>query len=164
MKPRGKSCRADQPRRIFDEGVVVQNANQLSFNVGHAVERVHQQPTRTFIQRKRHGVDSQITAAQIFNNGCRSNNRRLAGFLIALNPRHADFRADVPWQGQIKRLGVVIGSDDPRPCLFQVLLKFYGISLNGEVEVADIKSADDVADGSARQINVHPGVFGYPLD
>ena len=45
MKPSGKSRSANQPGWIFDESIIVQNAQQLGFNIGGAVERIHQQAT-----------------------------------------------------------------------------------------------------------------------
>ncbi len=81
MKARGKARGADQPRRIFQKRIVVQNADQLGFNIGDAVERIEQQSARTFIQRQRHGVDGEIAAAQIFVNGRWGDDRRLARLL-----------------------------------------------------------------------------------
>src|SRR5205807_2288717 len=44
-----------------------------------------------------------------------------------------------------------------------VFLKFEGIPLNREVQVADGEAADDVANGAARQVDVHTGGAGYVL-
>ena len=40
MEPGRKTRGADQPRGIFQKRIVVQDANQLGFNISHAVERV----------------------------------------------------------------------------------------------------------------------------
>ena len=47
---------------------------------------------------------------------------------------------------------------------FQILLQFEGIALDGEIQVADGKAADDVADGAAGEVNGHSGGTGNFLD
>jgi len=47
----GKAAGANQSRRIFDESIVVQNPDQLSFNISRPIERIHQQAARTWVQR-----------------------------------------------------------------------------------------------------------------
>ena len=157
VKARGEAGGPDQPGGIFDKSVVMQNAEKLGFDISSAVERVHQQAARTRIQRQGHGIDGEIPAAQVFDEGGGRNYRRLAGFLVVLEARHADFGPNVAGQAQIQRLYVVIGAGNLHPGLLQVLLQFEGIALDREIEVADGKTADDVADRASGQVNVHTG-------
>ena len=71
--------------------------------------------------------------------------------------RHADFGANVAGQAQIQRLYFVIGAGNPDAGLLQVFLQFEGIALDREIEIADGKTADNVADRAPGQVNVHTG-------
>ena len=101
METRGEAGGTDQPRRVLDESVVVQDAEQFGFDIGRAVEWIHQQSARARIQRQGHGIDGEIPPAQVFNEGGGGNHGRLAGFLIVLGARHADFGAHVSRQPQV---------------------------------------------------------------
>ena len=48
--------------------------------------------------------------------------------------------------------------------LFEVFLQLEGIALDGEIEVADGKSADNVADSAAGEVEIHARGAGYVLD
>src|SRR5215472_13647530 len=98
MKAGGEAGSPNEPRRILEERVVVQNANELGFNVGDAIERIEQEPTRSLVEREGHRVDGEVAAAQVLMNGGRHHYRRLARFFEALRARHAHFRAGVSWQ------------------------------------------------------------------
>ena len=99
VKARRKAAGPDQPRGIFDKSVVMQDAENLGFNISSAVERVHQQAARARIQRQGHGIDGEIPAAQVFDERGGRNDRRLARFLVVLDARHADFGANVSRAG-----------------------------------------------------------------
>src|SRR5207244_4353290 len=134
------------------------------FNVGRAVEWVHQQPARSGVQRQRHRIHGEIPSPQVFNNRCWSQYRRLARLLIALNPCAADLGADSAWQGDINDLEVVVGSRNHRTRPLQFLLQFKGIALDGEIQVADGEAADDVSHCTAGEVNIHPGGAGDLLN
>ncbi len=104
VKARREAAGPDQPRGIFDKRVVMQDAEQLGFDIGSAVERIHQQAARARIQRQGHGVDGEIPAAQVFDEGGGRNYRRLARLLVVLDARHADFGAHVAGQAQVQGL------------------------------------------------------------
>ena len=159
-----KAGGADQAGGIFNECVVVQNANQLGLDISCAVEWVHEQAAGARIQRQRHSIYSEIAAAQIFNDGRGRNERRLAGLLVSLCARHADFGANVPRQGYVEHLQVIIGGRDDCLGALQFLLQLEGIALNSEIEIADGKPADDVAHGAAGEIYVHTRGAGDVLD
>ena len=46
---------------------------------------------------------------------------------------------------------------------FQIFLQLEGIALDGEIEIADGKAADDVADGAAGEVKIHARGAGYVL-
>ena len=98
VEARGKARGANQPRGIFEKRIIVQNADDLGLDVGHAVEGIEQQPARSFIQRERHGVDGEVAAAQVLVNGRGRHNGRLARLFEALGARHADFGAGIARQ------------------------------------------------------------------
>ena len=93
-----------------------------------------------------------------------NDDRRLAGFLVALGARHADFGANVAGQRDEEGVVIVFGAGDVGAGALEVLLQLEGIALDGEIEVADGESADDVADGPAGQIDVHAGGAGDVLN
>ena len=45
----GEAGGANHARRIFDEGVIVQNAQNFGFDIGHAVEGIKQESARAFV-------------------------------------------------------------------------------------------------------------------
>ena len=56
---------------IFDESVVGDEAELAVFNVRDAVERVHQEAVRTFVERDRHGIGGEVPAAEIVEDSRR---------------------------------------------------------------------------------------------
>ena len=160
---RRKTQRTNQPRRIFNKRIIVQNADQLGFDISRAVERIHQQPARTRIQRQRHRIYREIAAPQVFDEGRRSHNRRLARLLIALGSRAAYLRTHAPRQSHIDDMEVLVRAANHGACTFQFFLQLEWISLNREIEIADRMSADNVAHRSAGEVNVHPGSAGNIL-
>ena len=135
----------------------------LGFDVGDAVERIEEKSAGSFIERERHGVDGEVAAAQIFVNGCRHDDGRLAGFLKALGARHADFSAGIAGKGEEDRADVFFDGGDFRAGLFEIFLQLERIALNGEIQVADGEAADDVADGAAGKVKIHARGAGYVL-
>ena len=164
VKPGGKTRRPNQPRRVFDECVIVQNTQHFGFNISRAVKGIHEQAARTRIERQGHRVDREIAALQVFDNGGWRHLRRFAGFLIALGPRHADFRPHVAWQSQQQAFQVVIVAHDGHARPFQLLLQLERIALHRKIEVANGKAADDVADRTACQVDIHAGRARNVLD
>ena len=80
---------------------------------------------------------------------------RLARLLEALGARHADLGAGIAGQRDEDGPVVLFDGRDLRARFFQIFLELERIALNGEIEVADRKTADDVADGAAGQVKIH---------
>src|SRR5579859_1127371 len=141
----------------------MENADGLGFEIGDAIERIEKKSARSLVQRERHGVDGEIAAAQVFVNGRRHDDGRLAGFFEALGARHADFGTGVAGQREEDGANVFFDGGDFSAGFFEIFLQLEGIALDGEVEVADAESADDVANGAARQVKIHARGAGYVL-
>src|ERR1700722_13398939 len=163
VETRGKPGGAYQARGIFHKRIILQYAEHLGFDIGDAVKWIEQKPARTFIQRERHGVHGKVAASQIFLNAGRGYNWRLADLFVVFGVRHADFGAHIAGQQQEQGLDVFVLSDDLCSGAFKVFLQLKRIALDGEIEVADGKAADDVADGAAGQIERNARRAGYIL-
>src|ERR1700731_2544162 len=89
---------ANHARGIFEERIVMQNADNLGLDVGDAVEGIEEQPAGSFIQRERHGVDGEVAATQVVVNGRGGYQGSLARLLKAFGSRHADLSASIARQ------------------------------------------------------------------
>src|SRR5581483_3743168 len=158
VESRRKATCSNQARGVFEEGVIMQDADELGLDVSGAVKRIHQQPARARIQRERHRIHSEITAAQVLDDGGGTNYRRLACLLVLLGSGAADFCANASGKRQIQNLEIFIRAPDHGTRSLKFFLQLYGIALNGEVQIADWESADDVANGTAGEINIHSGI------
>src|SRR4051812_24915574 len=155
MKACGEPGGADQARRFFQKGVVVEDADYLALGIGDSVEGVCEQASRTRVQRERHGVDGEIAAAKVFVDGGRSDLWRLARLIVDLGAGHADLGPDISGKQGVNDLEVFIGALNDSTGTRKVLLELKRIALNREVEIANGKTANDVANGPAREVNVH---------
>ncbi len=124
---------------------------------------IHQQTARPWIQRKRHGVDSEVAPPQVFDDRARRDDWRLPRLFVALGSGCADLGAHVALQYEVKSLQIVVCRCDHCACVFELFLQLEGIALNREVKVANGKPADDVANRTAGQVNVHARVAGNIL-
>src|SRR2546430_14119882 len=91
----------------------------------------------------------------MFYDGCRRYARWLARFLVLLRPGHTDFGTDAARQSEVYRLEVFIGRRNHRPGAFQLLLQFEWVALYRKIQVADGKTANDVAHRAAGEIDIH---------
>ena len=60
-------------------------------------------------------------------------------------------------------MGIVVSPADDSACPFEFFLQLERIALNGEIEVADGKAADDIAHGPAGEIDIHARSAGDVL-
>src|SRR5579859_1241723 len=141
----------------------MQNADDLGFNVGDTIEGIEKQATGSFIERERHGVDGEVAAAQVLVNGGGGDDGGLAGFLELLGTGHADFGAGVTGERDEDSASVFVDGGDAGAGLFEIFLQLEGIALDGEIEIADGKAADDVADGAAGEVKIQARGAGYVL-
>ena len=155
VETRRKARRPNQAGRIFQEGVIVQHADEFSLHVGRSIERVEQQPPRAGIERKRNRVDGEVAPPQIFVDGGWNDLRRGARFAVDFRARHADFHTHSARQHRMQGLGFLADDFDLRSAELQILLQFQGIALDREIEIADGQSGQDVTNRPARQIHVH---------
>ncbi len=58
----------EQAGRIFDEPVVANQTQLPGFDVGDAIQRIHQQAVRMLVERQGHGIGGEVAAAQILKN------------------------------------------------------------------------------------------------
>ena len=133
----------------------MQHANHFRFDVGHSIKRIHQQPARSLVHRQGHCVHREVAAAQIFDDRRGSDLRSLARLVIDLRARHGNLGAHPARQRQQQRPRVVVGVPDDRARLLQVFSELERVALHREVEIADGEPGNDVADGAARQVQVH---------
>src|SRR5262252_8970263 len=155
MEPRGETRGANQPRGILNESVVVDDPKQLCFNVCGPIEGIHQQTTRTRVERQRHGVDGEIASSKIFDDGRRSDDRWFPSLLVSLCARHADLSANIARQRQMQCLYVVVGESNYAAGSLEIFLQLKWIALYGEIKVTDGESADNVTYRTARQVDIH---------
>ncbi len=141
----------------------MQNADDLGFEVGDTVERIQQKSAGSFIERKRHGVDGEVAAAQILVNGGRHHDGGLAGFLEALGAGHADFGAGIAGQREEDGADIFFDGGDFGAGFFELFLQLERIALDSEIEIADGEAADDVANGATGEVKIHAGGTGYVL-
>ncbi len=154
VKARHQAQGPQHARRLFQECVVLENAEVLGFEIGNAVERIHQESARARIQRQSHGIDGEIAPAQVLVDGLEGH-LGLSRFGIALRARAGNLRPDVIGKEDIKDAHVLVTSLNNGADLLQVLLQLEDVALNGKVEVPDWESADDVAHRAAGEIDVH---------
>src|SRR3954462_15344841 len=164
MKAGRKTGGADEARGIFQERIIVEDAYKLSFDIGDAIEGIEEQASRSFIERKSHGVDREIAPPQIFVNGGRHHDGRFASLLEFFGARHADFGARVAGEGEKDGADVLFDGSDSGAGFLEIFLQLEGIALNSEIEITDGESADDVADGAAGKVKVHARSAGNVLD
>ena len=69
------------PDGIFDESVVADQPELAVFDVGYAVEGVHQETVGAVVEREGHGVGGKVAPPEVFENGRRLD-RRFAGLGI----------------------------------------------------------------------------------
>ena len=155
VKTRGQTRGPDQAGRIFIESVIMQHAKHFGFDIGHAVERIRKQSTGARIQRQSHGVHGKVAPAHVVINGARRNLSRLARLVIPFRARTGHFRAHVSRQQKQNGARVLVRAFDYGTGLFKILLQLKGVALDGEIQVANDESADDVAHSAAGEINVH---------
>ena len=162
-----EACRkargSNQPRGIFHESIIVQHTNHLRFKIRRTVKGIHQQAARSRIERESHRVDGEIAPPQIFDDGRRSDDRRLASLLVALGAGHAYLGTHIAGKNEIKSLAVIVRGRDHCARALQILLQLQRIALHGEIQIANGKAADDVADGAARKIDIHARGTGNVL-
>ena len=149
METGRKPGSADQANRIFEERIVVQNAQDLGFDVGDSVEGIEQQSPRAGIERQRHGVDGEVAAAQVLVDGGRRDGRRLARLVVDLRARHVQLGPDIARHQQVKNAQVLVHPLYADASFFQLFLELERIALDAEVDVADGKASDQIADGAA---------------
>jgi hypothetical protein len=149
-EPRG----ANHARRVFDKTVIGDQAQLAVFEVGHAVQRVHQQPERAFVERDRHGVRRKVAASQIVENRGRFIDR-----LARPGERHRERRANLEPHaaGKVEeqRFRRLIFADKHAARLLQVLLELGRGALDGEVQVADGRAGGEVAHRAPHQEHSH---------
>ncbi len=138
----------------------MQHADHFRFDVGDPVERIHQQPARSLVQRQGHRVNREIAAAKILNDRGRSHLRRLARLVVALRAGHRNFGANSARQRQQHAPRLAVGVTHHRSRPLQIFLQLERVALNREIQIADGKTGNDVADGAAGQIQVHPRRLG----
>ena len=62
-QPRRVARRPDHPHRTLNKTVVAHQPQFAVLNVGDAVERIHQQPIGSLVQRQRHRIRRKVAAA-----------------------------------------------------------------------------------------------------
>ena len=103
METRSEAACPDEARWVFNERVVVQYPQYFRLDIGRAIERVHQQAAGARVQGQSHGIYGEIAAAQVFHDAGRPDDRSTARLLMALGPRHGDFRSHAARQHEVKR-------------------------------------------------------------
>src|SRR5579871_124829 len=96
-----------------------------------------------------------------------SNDGRFSGLFVVLGARHADFCARVTGKGHEECAVVFFDGRDPGSGLFQIFMQLERISLDGEIQIANGKTADDVPDRPAGQVEIQTGGTGdllYQVD
>src|SRR6185437_5498399 len=83
---------------------------------------------------------------------------RLTCFFVSLSARAADFGANAAGKGHIQRSKIIVTAANDGACAFKIFLQLEWITLDGEVEVPDGKARNDIANGAAGKVNVHPGI------
>ena len=78
--------------------------------------------------------------------------RSFPGLVIVLRARHRNFGANPSGQSEQQGLRLGIGVTHYRSRPLQIFLQLERVALDREVQIADRKSGNDVADSAARQI------------
>ena len=60
VKTCGETRCADKPRRVFQKRIILQDTDQLRFQVCDTVEWIKKKATGPFIQRKCHRIDGEV--------------------------------------------------------------------------------------------------------
>ena len=160
VKTHHKAAGPDHPRRILQEGVVVQDAQQLGLQVGHPVGGVEQKPARPGVEGERHGIHRKVTAAQVLHDGSIFCLWRLTWLAVFFRVRPIDSAAHAA--GKLQQYLVLVSSLDLSARLLQFSLQSLRIAFNREVQIANGKAADNVANGPAGEVKVNAvGASGF---
>src|SRR5260370_22966422 len=100
-------------------------------------------------------MDSEIAPPQVFHDRGSSNLRRPSRLGIGFSPRHINADAHAARIRYIEFAVVFVGILDGGAALFQVFLQLEGVTLDRQINIANGKSAYDVADCSSGEENVH---------
>ncbi len=111
---------ANEKRRLFEESVVRDEAQSARFDVGRAVQRVHQKAVRALVERNGHGVDGEVTAAKVFLDGS-GVNYGLAGLGILAAMGAYEVNSDGAGKAKVERMGSLIFAPDLGPRVFRWL-------------------------------------------
>src|SRR6185437_4766006 len=94
----GEARGPDQARRIFIEGIILEDAQEFGFNISYTIEGVGQQSARTWVERERHRIDGKVAPAHVVIDGTGSDFGRFAWLVISFRARAGDLRPHVAWQ------------------------------------------------------------------
>src|SRR5215470_4053693 len=106
------------------------------------------------MQRQSHRVHGEVTTPEIFVDRakCDLRLRRLWIDLAASGRYLCPYVARKKHKQTAQRLVYALND---RACFFEILLKFEDVPLNRQIQVTNGKSTDNVANGSARKVEIH---------
>ena len=148
---------ADQQRRLLQEPVVGNQAKGSGFDVGRAVEGVHQEAEGSFIERDGHGIDCEVTAAQVLLD--RSPVIHRLAWLRILHAMGADdIHPHRAGKTQVKVARELIFAPQLGVEFFQWFLELKGISVHRYFKFANGMATGEVANGVPGQKQDGAGV------
>ena len=143
-QPRTIADGADEQRRLIEEAVIRYRTQAARLDVRHPVQRIHEQPVGTFVQRNRHGVGGKVTPPQIF-----LDRRPVVGGLARLLVFHAvgadEVHADRAREAKVKGARGLVFAPGFSAGFFDCFLQLEAISMNGNFKLADGVPASQVA-------------------
>ncbi len=151
---RGVAQNAQQADRLVGEAMNGKRPHFGALDVGQTVCRIKQQAARGRVQRNSNGVEGEIAAAQVFHNGGPANlgTRAGANIMVVAGSGNAAFAVTREEHFDVAKLFIL--REDFGAALFEFLSNPRGIALHSEIEIAQGSAGNEIADGSAGQIDV----------
>jgi len=150
----GETGDADHAGGIFEESVIVDQAQVARLHVGNAVQRIEQQAVGALIEGDGHGVDGEVAAAQVLQHG-RPVVNGFAGLGVFLAAGAGDLDADAAGKPEKQGAGFFMLAPEFAAGFLQCFLELESISLNRKIKVADGKARGEITHSSAGEKDCH---------
>ena len=160
---RGIANGAQQAHRLIGKAVDGKRAHFAGLEIGEAVGGIEQQTAGGGVERKGNGVQGEIAAAQVIHNcgPAHLGTRPRAGINLLASRLNAAVHVAREDHVEVPQLFVFV--HDARSALLEFARETRRIALNGEIEVADGHSRNQIANGAAGEVDVGGDLDGQLL-
>src|SRR5258708_1501747 len=151
---RRKAQDPQQTDRLVREAVNGESTHFGTLNIGQAVSGIEQQAARGGVERNGDSVEGEVAPAQIFHDGGPANLGARSGTNVMVVPGGGNAALAVAGEEHFDVAKSFILGEDLGATFFEFVCDLRGIALDGEIEIAQRSSGNEVADGSAGQIDI----------